>query len=277
MYSPPAPTNVLPPTISPSPTMTDCALEAHRAGLRRMLETGKHADLVLRCTEDGKEFRVHKAIVCGQSKFFEKACEPGNFKEAKDNAINLTIGDSSTIHLLLVYIYTAQYENHSEDILSSHVNVYVAADFYDIPILNMLAAKEFSDCLSRLSVSSNFIDFVNATEAIFNNVPSPDRVLREHVLEFVEHRLRKLLVDGEAKITAFTELMDRVPELAKELVVRFVVGAEKSKVAPYSVKGGDRSGDHRMKILAVCPQCDHLVCWKADDIIECCECGHVFQ
>lgn len=64
--------------------MTDTALEAHKAGLRRMLDTGKHADLVLRCTEDGKEFQVHKAIVCAQSKFFEKACEPENFKVSVD-------------------------------------------------------------------------------------------------------------------------------------------------------------------------------------------------
>lgn len=60
--------------------MTDTPMNAHKAGLRRMLDTGKHTDLTLRCTDDGKEFKVHKAIVCAQSKFFEKACEPDSFK-----------------------------------------------------------------------------------------------------------------------------------------------------------------------------------------------------
>lgn len=60
--------------------MTDTSLTALKAGLHRMLDSGKHTDLVLRCTEDGKEFKVHKAIVCAQSKFLEKACEPDSFK-----------------------------------------------------------------------------------------------------------------------------------------------------------------------------------------------------
>lgn len=51
--------------------------------LTRMLETGDHSDLVLRCT-DGKIFNVHKAIVCAQSDFFSRACQSGRFKVSLD-------------------------------------------------------------------------------------------------------------------------------------------------------------------------------------------------
>lgn len=147
--------------------------------------------------------------VCGHRTRFEHVLILG--WQGNENLLNLTIGDSSTISILLNYLYTLEYENKNEAILVSHVNMYVAADFYDTPVLKMLAAKEFKACLSYTS------PFLNAIETVFNNVPSIDCILRDHVLDFVmEHARQLLLVDGNAKSTAFTELMDRVPELGRE-------------------------------------------------------------
>ena len=41
--------------------------------------SGAYSDLTIRCG-DGREFKVHKDIVCPQSQFFAKAVEEGRFK-----------------------------------------------------------------------------------------------------------------------------------------------------------------------------------------------------
>lgn len=45
--------------------------------LRRLFLDDKYADLTIRC--DGQDFRVHRAILCPQSPFFDRACH-GGFK-----------------------------------------------------------------------------------------------------------------------------------------------------------------------------------------------------
>lgn len=46
-------------------------------GLRGLLMEEKYADLTIRC--GGRDFKAHRAIVCTQSAFFDKACS-GGFK-----------------------------------------------------------------------------------------------------------------------------------------------------------------------------------------------------
>jgi BTB/POZ domain len=47
---------------------------------KKLLETKKYSDLTLVC--EGKEFPVHKAVVCTQSSVFAAACN-GHFQVAK--------------------------------------------------------------------------------------------------------------------------------------------------------------------------------------------------
>lgn len=45
-----------------------------------LLASGKHSGLKLLCADGNKVFKVHRAVLCGQSNCFEKACEPENFR-----------------------------------------------------------------------------------------------------------------------------------------------------------------------------------------------------
>ena len=42
-----------------------------------MLQSGEYSDFTITCR--GKEFKVHKMMICCESDFFKKCCE-GNFK-----------------------------------------------------------------------------------------------------------------------------------------------------------------------------------------------------
>src|SRR5947207_15393716 len=67
-------------TQHPSPRSSDAqrnslqlmAKKDHGRAMLGLLESGKYSDLTLTCGDD--EYRVHRAIVCPHSAFFEAAC-----------------------------------------------------------------------------------------------------------------------------------------------------------------------------------------------------------
>jgi hypothetical protein len=63
---------------------------AYTKAVNVLLQSGKYSDLTLRC--GGREFRVHRPIVCPHSPVFEAICS-GEFKEStRTNQTNLSIG-----------------------------------------------------------------------------------------------------------------------------------------------------------------------------------------
>ena len=43
------------------------------AGIKSVFESSKYSDLIIRCK--GKEFKVHRMILCPRSTFFAAACD----------------------------------------------------------------------------------------------------------------------------------------------------------------------------------------------------------
>ncbi|KAK6349378.1 hypothetical protein TWF730_010125 [Orbilia blumenaviensis] len=71
-----------------------------------LLESGKYSDFTIKC--GSKQWKVHRAIICPQSKFFETLCD-SDFKEAKSAEINLSDEAPSDIQAMLEFLYTGQY------------------------------------------------------------------------------------------------------------------------------------------------------------------------
>lgn len=70
----------------------------------------------------------------------------------------MIIGDSITVSSLLGFLYTLDYdyrpvEGHADGKLLSHVNVYIAADFYDVPRLKEVAATKFQAALVNIPIT----------------------------------------------------------------------------------------------------------------------------
>ncbi|KAI9784670.1 MAG: hypothetical protein M1816_000786 [Peltula sp. TS41687] len=88
-------------------TETQKKVDPIRTGLKGYLTSSKYSDLIIRC--GGQEFKVHKVILCGQSKFFDKACDAG-WKEGAEGVIDLPEDDVAVVEAMLRFLYTADYD-----------------------------------------------------------------------------------------------------------------------------------------------------------------------
>ncbi|QDS69894.1 hypothetical protein FKW77_000821 [Venturia effusa] len=220
------------------------AFGAHTNGLKSLLDTGEHADLKLRCV-DGREFMVHKAIVCAQSEFFPKACKPEKFKvgrsctvghryqeqpgqlskaspqvEGNEGVVELTIGDATTIGFLLNFLYTMSYVDDikAKSCLITDVNLYIAADFYAIETLKSVAAAGFQKHLTGGLWKTD--SFPKALELIYNDTFPEDRRLRDVALAVLLDNASELIKFNSTVPTELTRVIESLPELSKDIAIQ---------------------------------------------------------
>ncbi|KAL1964973.1 hypothetical protein VTN77DRAFT_6173 [Rasamsonia byssochlamydoides] len=86
-----------------------------------LFESGQYSDLTIRVKGSAaasaatapREFRVHRAVVCPQSKIFETACR-GEFMEASTNTITLNDYDPEIVEHMVKYLYTHGYDDDED-------------------------------------------------------------------------------------------------------------------------------------------------------------------
>lgn len=182
----------------------------------------------------------YKSAQCTDRAFYEIVhyCLPGcvadSLQEGKENHINLTLGNSSTISILLNYLYTLEYKNKNGDILVSHVKVYEAASFYGIPALQKLVVKEFEHHLHM-----RYDSLPKAIEAIYNDIPSFDRTLQDLALDSIVKNSGTLLGTSEEEATELSKMMDDLPQLGKDLTYHLLLENAKIKAAIGSIPAPD--------------------------------------
>ncbi|EPS42063.1 hypothetical protein H072_3949 [Dactylellina haptotyla CBS 200.50] len=74
--------------------------------MEELLNSGKFSDFRIKCR--GKEWKVHRAIICPQSKYFATMCE-SDFKEARDAELDLSSESQIHVGQMLEYLYTGSY------------------------------------------------------------------------------------------------------------------------------------------------------------------------
>ncbi|KAH6958091.1 BTB/POZ protein [Fusarium avenaceum] len=84
-----------------------CGTSIH-AALSTLLGSDKFSDMTIIC--GGREFKAHRAVVCTQSSFFDKAmCS--NFKEATSRVVELPEDDPDVVERFLEFLYTGTYSD----------------------------------------------------------------------------------------------------------------------------------------------------------------------
>ncbi|TID23427.1 ATP-dependent RNA helicase [Venturia nashicola] len=110
-----------------------------------------YSDLIIKCKN--AEFRVHKAIICPQCKFFEKACKKEWAKKIATEASHPTTiphrHSVSAMSAMIEYFYTENYDHALGDLgtptwereMRFHIDVYILADKYNIERLRQCSAS----------------------------------------------------------------------------------------------------------------------------------------
>ncbi|KAK3640303.1 hypothetical protein LTR56_011899 [Elasticomyces elasticus] len=190
--------------------------------LKNAFHNPKHSDLIIRCADN--RWTVHKVIVCSQSPVLAKACE-GRFKEAEEGLITLQEDDPRVVEAMLQFIYTLDFDDscHDADEMPAivfNVNVHIAADKFDIPVLRKLTAFKFhAYALTKWDTAG----FAEAAALVFDAGTAVEESLREIVVSIATKNAKKLLGQDEVG-TRFHAVASATPALAVALWQRQVEG-----------------------------------------------------
>ncbi|TVY27059.1 hypothetical protein LHYA1_G004766, partial [Lachnellula hyalina] len=200
-----------------------------------LLESGQYSELTLK-TSDGKVYKLHRSVVCLQSKPLaafvdgnfmasEKNDELTDFKEGITKTIDLKDDDPRTVDLFIKFLYTADYDvlqapetSHDPTVVHTtepdellvHAKVYILAEKYDVSALKFIASKKFQLSLKLCGISDSF---VTSLELMFTQTPENDRLLKDLALGFVGKNYWKLADRGD-----FMALCRHNGEVASEVI-----------------------------------------------------------
>ena len=156
-------------------------------GVESLFGSEKYSDLTI--TTQHRSFKVHRAIVCSQSKVLAAMCDSG-FRESSTSILRLEHDDPVAVEGMIRFLYTGKFFYGAFlrpwcDNLIAVALVYSIADKYDIKDLKVLAKAEF-ELLAPTVWSCQ--DYPNIVAQIFDTTPDTDMGLRDAVgLVCAEH------------------------------------------------------------------------------------------
>ncbi|KAI9847324.1 MAG: hypothetical protein M1837_002911 [Sclerophora amabilis] len=183
-------------------------------------------DLTLIC---GKEtFKVHKLVVCSQSKVLRAACV-GVFKEAASDSIELH-DELVVVERLVQFFYEGDYPDLTEPPVSNqkdssvmsniklHALMYAAADKYDISALTTEAKKRFEKSLAKFPTNLSVLSAVNT---VYTTTPDSDHELRDILVNYIRTRRHSILI-GDGSESLFWEAVRSIPDFAANIIHQLV-------------------------------------------------------
>ncbi|GME22775.1 BTB/POZ domain containing protein [Neofusicoccum parvum] len=197
-----------------------------RQGLSSFQVDGLFTDLTINYT-NGKEHKVHKILVCSQSRFFHNACKPDSpFKEAQTGVIELE-DDPDFVGAMVNYFYNGNYVvqqdagyNRRTYRLSEAVNkvffhakYYVIAEKYEFHAMQQYALDEVEECFQLGKIWTEPEAYPELIRYAYENIHSSDRGLRAVLLGICQRYLPGLMMNK-----AFVDTMDSIDGFWSELL-----------------------------------------------------------
>ncbi|KAK8185014.1 hypothetical protein IWZ00DRAFT_548124 [Phyllosticta capitalensis] len=180
------------------------------------LETGAYSDLTIR-DKDGKEYRVHKHIVCTRCDFFAKAVE-GGFKESVSHLIEMNNDSPAALKTLIEYLYTDDYSNpygsKSLDTVMLHLDAYIIGEIYGVTGLKAIARAAFHKIIATDKSLCPAAAIPLCVERIYESIPEvvPSCKMKTSIAMASVIHLSGLLQDPD-----FTDKMASIPAFAEDL------------------------------------------------------------
>ena len=159
-------------------------------GTTSLLNSEKYSDLTI--TTQTRSFKVHKAIICTQSKVLAAMSDAG-FKETSTAILVLEHDHPVAIECMVAFLYTGDYDDEAaadtDTSLMLHALVYSLADKYDIQGLKRLAQVNFDDEADDGMCK----DFAAIVATVFETTYSNDKGLRGVVCRICADNIDEVL------------------------------------------------------------------------------------
>ncbi|KAL4885457.1 hypothetical protein BJY04DRAFT_214255 [Aspergillus karnatakaensis] len=193
-------------------------------------------DLVVIC--QGFIFKLHRNVVCHQSRFFHAAIYNHEFREYRTQTIDLETDDLATMERIFSYLYTEDYKDngHIKDISRNiraielgqtiandhaprhapfnNIMVFITADRFQIPRLVVHAANKFRQWCTENWASDAFVEAVQQAMII---VPTHLTLLFYIIAETIQKNLTALGGSGRLR-----DLIGPHPGLGVVVLERYV-------------------------------------------------------
>lgn len=184
--------------------------------IAKLRETQKNSDLLIEC--EGRQWNVHKAIVCSASDLIAAECD-SQMLEGRSGVIKHEEYDADTVERMISYIYKQTYGVEDENqlflpakpqtddsqngdaqplvininnILVAHINCYGVGDYYDITNLKLLAVDRFAAVADHGWQADGFIDVI---KAVYKRTSASDRAMRDALLHYAMQHCVELTKD----------------------------------------------------------------------------------
>ncbi|KAI6833718.1 hypothetical protein KC315_g10044 [Hortaea werneckii] len=200
--------------------------------VNKLWEDRTHADLTIICHP--RQWKVHKAILCSRSDFFKAACQPGRFKEGRENVITLPsrtddphpldIGqegddDPDAINVLIYHLYhpNTDYTTLAGDAgmeFVLHARVFAAAEKYNLKGLKLQAVHHARSLLKKASKNEGIqLQMAEAMRAVYEGTAETVGELRQCVGSALLQNQGKLL-----QVPTIRQAIESVPGLTYDLL-----------------------------------------------------------
>ncbi|KAE9965065.1 hypothetical protein EG328_009982 [Venturia inaequalis] len=186
----------------------DVASTGIHAGLSKLLASGQFADMLITC--QGREFKVHKAIVCSQSAVLLGAFKPGGFKEKESitGVIDLPDDEPATVEAMINFLYKFEITTptNTAEAMPLLTSLFTLADKYDVVPLKHIIRQKFE----KLCMTKETTHIIAAVKAVYSTEGTTE--LRCVVVEWAHKYLKAFLNDP-----GFEETMDEFGEFGKDI------------------------------------------------------------
>ncbi|KAF2095486.1 hypothetical protein NA57DRAFT_79210 [Rhizodiscina lignyota] len=190
-------------------------------GREQFLYTGVGSDFKIICRN--RVFYAHKVILAPVSEYFRKLFE-SDFKEAKNNEIDLSIDDPHVLKTLLETTYNPAVYPWKAGTIGNHVHLYALAEKYGITDIKAKAVRGFKLKVMDESISGRSL--LQLVSDIYASSASADCPLREAILDvFSDFERESDILNGNER--TFKELAMETPEFVADLALRLHKTLEK--------------------------------------------------
>ncbi|KAK0117806.1 hypothetical protein ONS95_012131 [Cadophora gregata] len=238
-----------------------------------MFSTGKYSDLLIKC--QGRAFKVHRTVVCLQSKPLAAAID-GKFMEAFSGEIDLDGNEPDIVYCMLKFMYES---NHSDGrdsdttsstqspakkaeatgssltfaadtsttkcLLLTNTKVYIIGDQLQIPDLKTLAKKKYEEVMLAAWDS---VSFAANLKLLYEESMENDRSLKDVAIHTAGDHAKELCDRGE-----FATLCRENGEIAFDILKASLTADPLVKTCPF--RHQSNYVQHHCRGLTYCQSC----------------------